>query len=162
MSEPCPDRSIAPTSRRRGGFTLIEVMVTVAIVAILASVAYPSYRDHIVRGHLVDATNGLSTFRANMERHYQDNRSYADASSGGTTFVSPCRQAVAERTVGHFVIGCSAGPTATGYTLKATGSGPVAGFGFTVSERDARATTEAPNGWPTCATAWMVKKGHAC
>ena len=43
-------------------------MITVAIVAILASIALPSYRDYILRGQLVDATNLLSAGRANMER----------------------------------------------------------------------------------------------
>ena len=55
--------------QRQRGFTLIEVMVTVAIVGILSMIAYPSYRDYVLRGHLVDATNGLSTVRAQMERH---------------------------------------------------------------------------------------------
>ena len=58
------------------GFTLIELMITVAIVAILAAIAYPNYRNYVIRGQLVDATQGLSAVRANMERYYQDNRSY--------------------------------------------------------------------------------------
>ncbi|MBC7938818.1 MAG: prepilin-type N-terminal cleavage/methylation domain-containing protein, partial [Chitinophagaceae bacterium] len=69
--------AVALPAFRQTGFTLIELMITVAIIAILAMVAVPSYRDHILRGQLVDATNGLSSVRANMERHFQDNRSYA-------------------------------------------------------------------------------------
>ena len=75
-----------PTARTARGFTLIEVMITVAIVAILAVVALPSYREYVVRGQLANATNGLATIRAQMERHFQDNRTYA--TSG--TFVTPC------------------------------------------------------------------------
>jgi prepilin-type N-terminal cleavage/methylation domain-containing protein len=67
-------------------FTLIEVMVTVAIVAILASIAYPSYRDYVLRSRIVNATNGLSTMRANMERYFQDDRTYLSAGS----YTSPC------------------------------------------------------------------------
>ena len=139
------------------GFTLIELMVAVAVVGILTAVAYPSYRDHIVRGHLVDATTALSSFRAEMERHFQDNRSFATVG----VFTTPCAVAEAQRTVGNFVISCAA-VAATSYTLQAVGAGPVAGFTFTVTHQNVRATTAAPGGWNTCATGWMLKKGQAC
>jgi len=51
---------------------------------------------------------------------------------------------------------------ATSYTLQAVGRGPVAGFTFTVTHQDVRATTAAPSGWSTCATGWMLKRGQAC
>ena len=98
---------------RNDGFTLIEVMITVAIIGILAAVALPSYRDYILRGQVVDATNGLAVMQANMERHFQDNRTYA--TSG--TFSSPCIAGTdASRTVGSFVLTCNPTPTATAYT----------------------------------------------
>jgi prepilin-type N-terminal cleavage/methylation domain-containing protein len=140
------------------GFTLIEVMVTVAIVAILAAVALPSYRDHVLRGLLIDAATGLSTFRAEMERHFQDNRTYESVGS----ITSPCEVAAAQRTVGNFVISCVAGPAAAAYTLQAVGTGPVAGFAFTVNQRDERATSAAPDGWGTCMTKWVLKRGQPC
>ncbi len=142
------------------GFTLIEVMITVAIVAILSAVAYPSYRDYIVRGQLVDATTALSTYRADMERHYQDNRSFQTVGD----FTTPCAAGdAASRTVGNFVIDCSAVAAET-YTLRATGSGPVNGFVFTVTHQDVRATTAVPtgSGYATCTTRWMLKKGASC
>lgn len=148
-------RRVRATADR--GFTLIELMIVVAIIGILTAVAYPSYRDHIVRGHLVDATTALSTFRADMERHFQDNRSFATVGA----FTTPCAVAEAQRTVGNFVISCSA-VAATSYTLQAVGKGPVAGFTFTVTHQNVRATTAAPGGWNTCATGWMLKKGQAC
>jgi type IV pilus assembly protein PilE len=141
------------------GFTLIELMIAVAIVAILVSVALPSYRDYLIRGHLADASNGLALMRAQMERHYQDNRNYASVGS----FVTPCASTDAtSRTFNHFVVTCSGTPTATTYTLLATGNGPVTGFGFTVNQADVRATTAAPAGWNTCNTKWLLKKGATC
>jgi len=102
-------------SKKVHGFTLIELMVAVAIVAILSAIAYPSYRNYVLRGQLVNATNGLSSLQANMERYYQDNRTYM--STG--TFTSPCLTAAP---VGTFQLSCSAGPTATTFTLQALGS----------------------------------------
>lgn len=148
-------------ARRRGshGFTLIELMIAVAIVAILLGVALPSYREYVVRGHLADASNGLALMRAQMERHYQDNRTYATAG----TFRTPCDSTdAAPRTFNNFVVTCSGTPTATAFTLAATGSGPVAGFVFTINQADVRATTSAPTGWNTCATKWLTKKGSTC
>ena len=63
-------------SMRARGFTLIELMIAVAIVAILVAVALPSYRDHILRGQLADARNLLSSTAARLEQFYQDNRNY--------------------------------------------------------------------------------------
>jgi type IV pilus assembly protein PilE len=141
---------------------LIELMVTVAIVAILASVAYPAYRDYVIRGQLVNATNGLATVRANMERHFQDNRDYRTVTAGATTFTTPCAVAQAQRTFGNFVVQCATNqPTATTYILEAVGNGPVNGFTLTVNQADARSTT-APTGWGSCTTAWILRRGQAC
>lgn len=140
------------------GLTLIELMVAVAIVAILSAIALPNYRDYVIRGHLAEASNGLATLRAQMERHFQDNRSYATVG----TFTTPCAAAASTRTFGSFVVTCQGTPTATAFTLLATGSGPVNGFSFTINETDVRATTAAPAGWTTCATKWITRKGVEC
>jgi type IV pilus assembly protein PilE len=163
MSTPPPDAKpkALPTAPHRAGrgFTLIELMVAVAIVATLVSVALPSYREHVIRGHLVDAASGLALMRAQMERHYQDNRSYASVGS----FVTPCASTDASRrTFNHFVVSCAETPTATAYTLTATGNGPAAGFAFTVDQANQRATTAAPTGWSTCTTQWLLRRGASC
>ncbi|MFG6432340.1 type IV pilin protein [Roseateles sp. LYH14W] len=142
------------------GFTLIEVMITVAIIAILAAVAIPQYRDYVSRSRLADASTGLATMRAQMERYYQDNRTYADSG----TFVSPCNNSVVStRTFGNFVISCTGTLNATQFTLRAVGSGPSSGFTYTVNHQDVRATTALPTGWgSTCASKWIMKKGDSC
>lgn len=153
--------------RGPAGFTLIEVMIVVAIVAILAGIALPSYRDYVLRGQLVDATNLLSAGRANMERYFQDNRTYAAVG----TIYPPCDShiPVAQRTQGRFVLTCagSDAPTTTppGYTLRATGSGPVASFEYTVDATGTPSTVAVGAGWPAPPsgnTCWITKKGQTC
>jgi|SRR5581483_10015055 len=153
---------IAPMKRistgRSRGFSLIELMVTMAIIAILAALAYPSYRDYVLRGQIVNATNGLSALRANMERYFQDNRTYA--STG--TFTSPCLAPASTLVSGLFQLSCSGAPSATQYTLQAVGSGSTAGFTFTVDQSGNQTTTiTGVRGWSSCPTAWVTKAG-AC
>lgn len=140
------------------GFTLIELMITVAIVGILAAVALPSYRDYILRGQLVDATTAMANFRAQMEKHFQDNRTYATVGA----FVTPCERNDGSRVVGSFTISCFGAPTANAYVLRAVGSGTTAGFEFRVNQQDLRSTTAAPAGWPACANRWALKRSEAC
>jgi type IV pilus assembly protein PilE len=142
------------------GFTLIELMIVVAVVGILTMVAYPSYRDSIIRGQLTDGTNGLSQMRAQMERYYQDNRTYA--STG--TFVTPCAVTDATtRTFGNFVVSCSGTPDATGFVLQAVGSGPSSGFTFTIDQQEAKTTAVSNvSGWNSCTGKWLTRKGATC
>ena len=161
MRKALPPRALDPRLGHRigGGFTLIEVMIVCAIIAILAAIALPSYRDYVLRGQLADATSVLPAFRANMERYFQDNRTYAAVGA----INPPCATAipVAQRTQGLFVVSCAT--TATTYLLSATGSGAVTNFIYTVDQQDARATSSvgAP-GWNTSTTCWVLKKGQAC
>ncbi|HTS84956.1 MAG TPA: prepilin-type N-terminal cleavage/methylation domain-containing protein, partial [Usitatibacter sp.] len=62
-------------ARQARGFTLIEVMIVVAIIAILAAIAVPSYQDYVTRGRIIEATGGLGDARNKMEQYFQDNRS---------------------------------------------------------------------------------------
>lgn len=142
------------------GFTLIELMIAVGIVSILAAVAIPIYTDYLTRGRLVDASTGLATMRAQMERYYQDNRTYANTG----TFVSPCMNTTASaRTFGSFVIGCTGTLDATQFTLEAVGSDRVDGFKYTINQQDVRATTALPAAWGSaCASRWIMKKGESC
>lgn len=67
------------TTKTEQGFTLLELMIVVAIVGILAAVAYPSYQESIARSRRADAQAALLALSGAMERHYTENNTYCDA-----------------------------------------------------------------------------------
>ena len=131
-------------------FTLIEVMIVVAIVAILAAVALPAYNDYVRRGELPEAFNALSNYGVKMEQYYQDNRNYgsstacasAASANGWNTFPS---------TIKYFTFTCATGTTAgdstqQSFTITATGAtGLAVGHVYTINELGARTTTKFKN-----------------
>lgn len=65
--------------KRQVGFTLIEVMMVVVIIGILAAIAYPSYREYVLRGHRSEGVALLSEGAARQERYYAQNNTYANS-----------------------------------------------------------------------------------
>jgi type IV pilus assembly protein PilE len=132
--------------KRSTGFTLIELMVAVVIVAILAVIALPSYTRYIQRGDLVAGTQALSQYRVQMEQYYQDNNTYSNAGACGVVVPTPV----------NFTVTCALGG-ANAYTASATGAGPVAGFTYTIDQNNTQKTTAAPSGWSTSTNSWTIR-----
>jgi type IV pilus assembly protein PilE len=142
--------------RPDNGFTLIELMITLAVVAILAAIAYPSYTQFIQRGKIVEGLGELSTLRVRLEQYYQDNRNYGSTASA-------CGIAMPSKPTFTFTCAWGAGATSQSFVAKATGlaSGGMNGFTFTVNESNAQATT-AFEGSAVTAACWMKKRGETC
>ena len=137
--------------RSNRGFTLIEVMIVVAIIGILAAIALPSYSDYVIRGKIPDAVSGLSDMRVRLEQYYQDNRTYVGACADGTVAPLPA-------TTANFGFTC---PTlsATGYRVLAEGVGSMDGFDFDVNQLNQRSSTAVSSkGWAGNAACWATKK----
>ena len=147
--------------RRNHGFTLIELMIAIAIIAILTRVAFPSYIDHVTRAKMTEATSNLGALRVNMEQYYQDNRKYNGAAAGA------CGVAMPATGVKYFTFTCvsssSSGAGDQQYVITATGSGGgMNGFVYTVDQNNNKTTAiVAPANTSTWgagdATCWIIR-----
>lgn len=163
-------------SNRVRGFTLIELMIVVAVIAILATIAVPAYQDYILRGYITQATNALSADRIQMEQFYQDNRTYA---SNGATYLTPCAGGgpndFTTSVLSAFTITCTLnasgnGTANSGYTIVATGGkiGSTTNFAYQITQTGTQTTNSLGGSWtaffpaPPNNQCWIIKKGQTC
>ena len=149
----------------QSGFTLLEVMVTVVVVAILAAIAVPSYSEYVTRSKISEATSALSDMRVRMEQYFADYRQYPTACTAAAAGAPPAGKVYLPSGTSYFAYTCTL--TASTYTVTATGnsSGGMSGFGYTVDESNNHRTTGLPSGWSgagASSTCWVLRKNGSC
>lgn len=141
------------TRRYITGFTLIELMVVVAIIGILSSLAMSAYSQYVVRGKLSDTLSALGAARLQIEQGFVDNRNYGAAGQ-------PCSYVPANTQ--YFTLTCTVGATNQNYTLRAVsnagaGLGNAAGvYEYVVNESNQQSTPKFA-GLAGSATTWQIK-----
>ena len=133
------------SARTQRAFTLIELMITVAIIGILASVALPAYTQYVTRSKLTEGSQSLAAFAVSMNQYQQDNGSYVTAAGacGRTLPTTPA----------YMTYSCTG--TANTFTAQMTGVLSGITYTFTLDQFGNRATTS-----PTTDSCWRI--GSAC
>lgn len=129
----------------QNGFTLIELMIVVAIIGILASIAMPAYTDYIKKGKAAEAPSNLANLKVRMEQYYQDNRTY----DGG-----PCAPASDAK---HFAYSCDEA-TATTFVLVADGKDEMSAFQYKVDQNNVKSSIYDG----VAGNCWLTSKGASC
>lgn len=148
---------------KEAGFTIIEMMITVAIVGVLAAIALPMYFSYIQRSRIIEATTALGDLRSQMEKYYMDNRTYVGGGLCGVFSYGPPDPITAfNNNSKNFTVTCP-GPTATTYLLVATGKGPMNNFDYSVDNLNNKVTVNVPAPWAgTGNTCWVTRPDGTC
>ena len=120
--------------RMMRGFTLIELMISVAIIGILLRIAVPAYTTYMSSGKIAEGTSTLITTRSGLEQYYADNRKY-EGYAGGICAASP------NNTTKYFTYACTL--TTNTYTVTATGrsTSGMPNLALSIDQADVRTAT---------------------
>jgi type IV pilus assembly protein PilE len=131
----------------QAGFTLVELMMVTAIIAILAGIALPNYQNYVKKSRIAEATGALADYRVKLEQYYQDNRTYVGFSCPNSAI-----------TTQSFAFTCGT-LSSTAYTVTATGSGSMASFVYNINQANVRSSTTP---WGNNTACWVKSSGGQC
>jgi type IV pilus assembly protein PilE len=144
----CSFRGRARCARRgQSGLSLIEIVIALAVAALLGAVALPAYRDQVAKSRRTDAKTSLMTLAQLMERWYTERGSYAGATVGSSGI------APSASSQGFYTMSITA-QDASGFTIRATPTGAQTGDAcgsFTYTQAGTRGVT---GGTKTAAQCW--------
>ena len=142
-----------PVNRMKG-FTLIELMIVVAVISILAAIAYPSYQNSVKKERRGDAKGALEGLAQAMERHFTANNTYLAAATAGGNTGAPSiypTQAPIDGNTKFYNLTIQAS-TATTFTLRATPINGQSGDGMLEIDNTGARRWDADNGGTFSAT----------
>ena len=142
--------SRSPRKNPQQGFTLIEMMIVVALIGILSAVAIPAYSNYVLRARTAEAFTMLGGLQPAAEQYWANKRTFADMPVPGPT--------------ANFTYSLvSASDSA--YQVKAVGTNKMVGLTYTIDQSGNRKTTVASGNfanWTTSETCWVDRKGGQC
>ena len=143
-------------ARIGAGFTLLELTIVTAIVAVLGAVALPSYATYVTRSRILDGLARLADGRAKMEQFFLDQRTYVDDS--GACGVAPPVDGAADA----FSVQCTGTASTFTYTASGVAAKGMASFVYSIDQVGSKTTLSLPPGWSRTPGCWTIRRDGLC
>ena len=141
--------------RTAAGFTLIEILIAVAIISLIVSLGYPSYAYHVKRAKIAEATTSLSELHLRSAHQFQDGRTYIKADNS-CIVNAPSND--------YFSFHCTATDDTYTWTAKSkadAGLGAQNDYAYSI-DHNGNKRTQRFSGTEVSKTCWILKQSTIC